>query len=404
MFINNSSYSIGSIGNINNYATRPSRFTIIITKKRGLLRKQFYYYILSRLFFMIIAICLSSIILPYYTYDDLNMYSTVTLDTIDPMFYLRQRQSWMVICAALNSVWLFKVIQLPRLINIIVGWMVVKELRHTMELMNFDERLIKKVINFIIFFPIYIIFTCSLVKEIIFLWCIWGLINQMFELIDKHHINIFKAIFCSVLGMTFRFGVIESLLGVMFVVYIWRSRGLRQIVAIFAVIVLAIVAVRLWGITGGDVIFKQKTRIYLGAENENLGTKSFFGIIIDIILKLFGAGPRLHPQEGKILWISFLGYLSFFNIYILYWFFIGLFQQKKWKEWFLLSFIAVWLIFLSYMDSIIYRQILFLQPILWILGGKALYGNYSINRMIYKYGSVLIPMAIYLIMFLYVRM
>lgn len=372
--------------------------------KRKTLHKPLIYYIFSRLIFMVIAFCLSDIILPYYTHDDLVLYSQVTLAGIDPIFYLRQRQIWMVICAILNSVEVFRFIQLPRLINIFVGWQVIKELHHTMELMGFEDRIIQKATNFMAVFPIFIIFTCSEIKDVIFTWCVWALINQMFELIDNHHINIGKTLFCSVLGMALRFGIIESLLGIMLALYIWRSNVRRRILAITCVLILAIVALSLWGVTGGNVIFEQKTRIFLGAGNTELGTKTPVGTVVDIILKLFGGSPRVHLQEGNALWISYIGYLSIFNVFVLYWFFIWLFQRRKeWKEWFLLAFIVVWMVFLSYIDNIIYRQILFLQPVLWIMCFKAMYTNRGTNSYIKKLGSIVVPFAIYVVMFIYVR-
>lgn len=395
-----------STKNIDFYHSRISlkEGKIIVTKWPTGMHEEMVFYYFSRIVFIIIAFAFSFVVLPYYTYDDLELYSVVTLDKIDPVFYLQQRQGWVVICAIINSVEIFRMLQIPRIINIFFGWFVVKELNFTMKLIGLDDWMIRKSIRFIVFFPIFIIFTCSITKEIIFMWCVWSIINQMFKLIEYHHINIIKTIICSVLGMIIRFGVIESLVMVMITIYIWRSKGIRRFSGIAVMLIIVLIAVRMWSVVGGDVIFEQKSRIYLGSENEIIGTKSSTDIIMDIIIKLFGAGPRLHLQEGKILWISFLGYLSIFNIYIIYWTVVWLLNKgKNWKEWFMLGFLIAWMVFLSYTDSVIYRQILFLQPVLWILGCKGMYSIYDRNVPFRKISSILISSFLYGIMFIYVR-
>lgn len=368
-------------------------------------KEEFFLYIVTRVLFLIVAFSLSTYVQPYYTFDDMELYAKSNLQNTDPVFCILQRQSWWAVCAILNSIPLLGALQLPRLLNIFWGWLCIKEFKKTLQLIGCNNYIIRRGTRFLILFPIFTMFSCSIVKDVMGAWCVWVLINELFCLIDNNRANVFKIIVCTLLGMTIRFGVVESLFGIMYIAYFLRSKGKRKAIAGFVGIFILFFFAGFWYISQGNIIFEQKTRIYMGDTNTAKGTQSLIEMMFDIVHKLVGAAPLIHPQGDYLLWISFLGYLSIFNIYCLYWVFIWIIcKRKNWKEIFLLLFLFVWMFFLSYLDAIIYRQILFVIPVTWIIGSKAMYSCYGTNQAFLKFSSYIVSTVAYFVIFVFVRL
>ncbi len=358
-----------------------------------------FYYLFTRVLFLLIMFIFSDKVVPYYTYDDYKLYSVVRLNTIDIPFCIYQREIWTIVCATLNSISPY--IELPRLLNVIFGWQSICELNRTLKIMGCSSKVVDRATKFMIFIPQYIIFTCSEVKDVLFLLCVWVIINEMLILIQGEHCNVVKIITFSFLGIFLRFGVIESLLIALLCYFIIRNNSHNKWLVMAIGVIAIIVGYRIYGAVNATNIFEQKTR-YLTEANLDFSFNSVITTLITIPREMIGAGPRLHPQEGEILWISFLGYISFANIYMLIFFGAWLFDKnKEWMERIIFYFFVIWMLFLVYTDHVIYRQILFLQPVMWILSCKKMYSSESD---VYRMGSIFVTAIVYLVMFITVRM
>lgn len=330
-------------------------------------------YFLVRIVFLLLMEVLP--IEPYFTFDDMELYSTVTIDDVSND-YLITRQFFFIICCYLNMAKIDEVFVLTRLFNIIVFYLFIIEVIRFSSYLNMSKNTCYAIALFFVLAPQFIILSCSLLKDILIMYCLFKSLRTVIAIVERKRQNVFSLIwfsFCVVLLYFLRFGLVE-LLVLCTVVYLFLKTKHKKIV-LFALVPLVCCAAFVvlkneqymyWLQHKIDYIFSNKSSDdgglmnYLRMNSVKEIYKLPFGLLYILIMGI----PKLSSlSDTPLLWINIIGFFSFATLFLLPSFYAYFFSKRKTNaEAFCLIYFAIYHIIMTISSPSLFRHILCIIP------------------------------------------
>lgn len=332
----------------------------------------FLIYIVTRVLFLILMKILP--VAPYFTYDDLNIYSKVDISDLSSDYFLL-RQIYINICCILNSLLNGTIINGPRILNIIMYYFSVKEAALLCKTFDYGQDVINKICLTLVLMPQLIIVSCSMVKDVFLMYLVMRSIRGMIYIIEKRSQNYIWFGFVLILLYFARYGLLEILVVIFAVNFILRSKHKVLWFTIIAVIFMFVVY-KVLSNPNYIYLLNQKLDVFTEDKSTDTGLMSYLRIHSPWQLyKLFFAlpymltlgVPNFDQFTGSIiLWLNIIGFFSFITMFMIPSFYIysyKIVRNKRLNELLTLGYFTVYHIVAAINSPSLIRYMFCVYPI-----------------------------------------
>ena len=348
-------------------------------KRNKLFPKSFLFlYITLHLAFLIVMAVLP--IYPYFTYDDYEIYSVVSIDNLSKD-YLLLRQLFINICCVLNSFWSGKILNGPRVFNLIVFYFCIREIAKICKSFDYKKRLTNKICLLLIILPQFLIVSSSMVKDVLLMYLVARILRGIIYYFNKKKQNYFWLVLCCVVLYFTRYGLLEILALLFAFFLILRSKHKFFLVPIVLIITVFVIY-KVLGNNDYMYTFTQKISQFEADKTTDSGfmnylrittPSQFYRLFLAMPYMLTLGMPKFDVKYSYLLWMHITGFLSFIPLFLIPAFFLGCFAVIKGKnknEILMLLFFTVYHALMAINSPSLSRYILCIYPIFILLSMK----------------------------------
>lgn len=349
------------------------RFKTSITIKHDRLipNKYSLLYFGAHLLFLLIMYLVP--VLPYFTYDDLNIYSVYTIKDLS-LDYFKTRQIFIYMCCYLNSWFPGEIINGPRLFNIVLFYFSIREVVRLCKIYGYDENTIRKITLFLIISPQYLIISCSMIKDVLTMYCVLRSVRGLLNFTDKEQQNM--PWFCFVLIVLYftRFGLLELIAIIFAITLIMKSKH-KVVWLTLLSIVIAYGVYKILANQNYVYLLNQKLDFMASNKSTEEGFMNYLRInspnqIYRLIfalpyMLLLGVPNIAGLYEPPLLWLNIIGFFSFITLFLLPSFYsrcISIIKGKNKNELMSLGYFAAYHILIALTSPSLFRYLFCIAP------------------------------------------
>ena len=323
------------------------------------------------LFFLLIMVIVP--VLPYFTYDDFNIYSVYTMKDLS-MDYIKSRQIFICICCYLNSWFPGKIINGPRVFNIVLFFFSIKEVIRLCKAYDYDENTIRKIIIFLILSPQYLIISCCMIKDVLTMYCVLRSVRGLLNYTDKEQQNKLWFFFVLIVLYFTRFGLLELIAFVFAITLIMKSKH-KVVWFILLSIVIAYGTYKI--LANQHYVYLLKLKLdfmesdktteegfmnYLRIGSPNQAYRLIFALPYMLLL---GVPSIAGLYKTPLLWLNIIGFFSFITLFLLPSFYsrcISIIKGKNKNELMSLGYFATYHIMIALTSPSLFRYLFCIAP------------------------------------------
>ena len=313
-------------------------------------------------------------VLPYFTYDDYNIYSQVGISDLSLDYFLL-RQLFINFCCILN--WLIPgtILNGTRVFNIVVYFFGIREVVLLCKSFEYKTETIEKISILLILMPQMIIISCSMIKDVLLIYLVIRSIRGIIYYLDKRQQNYVWLVFVLILLCFTRYGLVEMIAFVFALALVIRSKHkfiwltVIAIALVFAVYLLLSYDKYIYLLTQKMELLQTDKSVETGLMNYLRISRpsQFYRLVFALPYMLTLGVPDFRQLSGEsVLWMNLTGFFSFISLFLIPAFYYSVFsivKNRQRNELLALGFFSIYHVITAINSPSLSRYMICVYPI-----------------------------------------